>query len=206
MIPKEKGELREERAQTKISSKTYRFKKMFMQFRFQLWQWNLWSNYVRLQSVWVKAILRRIGLIISQWTFIWLFSATLLNNWRFIKSLIQMIMILLSNIDQKNEASNVLEASTSFPDKYIWAKATLWISFSVNELPNYIDLKKNRETILVICLFISLLKWSWKRVNEFCSICDWMPENEQKRSLFEIFNIHLVKKERSLVLRNLNYI
>lgn len=36
-----------------------------------------------------------------------------------------MIMILLSNIDQKNEAPNVLEASTSFPDKYIRAKATL---------------------------------------------------------------------------------
>lgn len=115
---------------------------MFMQFRFQLWQCDLWSNYMRLQSVWGKAILRRIELIISQWTLRWLFSATLLNNWRFIKSLIPMIMILLSNIDQKNEAPNVLEASTSFPDKYIRAKATLWISFSVNELPNYIDFKK----------------------------------------------------------------
>lgn len=30
-----------------------------------------------------------------------------------------MIMILLSNVDQKNEAANVLEASTSFSDKDI---------------------------------------------------------------------------------------
>lgn len=30
-----------------------------------------------------------------------------------------MIMVLLCNIDEKNEASNVLEASTSFPNKYI---------------------------------------------------------------------------------------
>lgn len=49
----------------------------------------------------------------------WLFSVILLDSWRFIRSLISLIMILLCDIDQKNEASNVLEASTSFPNKYI---------------------------------------------------------------------------------------
>lgn len=54
-IPKEKGGLREQitknKCQAKINSQTYRVKIFFVQFCFQLQQCNLWSDYVRLQSV-----------------------------------------------------------------------------------------------------------------------------------------------------------